>query len=228
MFGFLTLSLPQHPAYKTTILPLLQSGDKTFLDMGCCVGQELRSLVAAGVPSENLYGIDLFQGFLDVGYELFKDRETLKSTLLAADIFDENSETLKDLEGKMDIVHAGSFFYLFEWDQQVLAARRCVSLLRAQPGSILVGKQAGDVNAGQKSRPGKLGSRYRHNAESWKKLWEQVAKETGTEWDIAVRELEDKEYFREMTGGMDLSKLKSYGDWNPETTRRVEFLFRRI
>nr|A0A348HAY0.1 RecName: Full=O-methyltransferase phiE; AltName: Full=Phomoidride biosynthesis cluster protein E [fungal sp. ATCC 74256]BBG28502.1 putative methyltransferase [fungal sp. ATCC 74256] len=226
MFGFLTLSLPTHPSYPD-ILASLQSGKKTFLDIGCCVGQELRSLTYAGVPSENLYGVDLHQGFLDIGYELFRDSETLKSTLLAADVFDENSEVLKDVEGKIDVVHAGSFFHLFDWDQQVTAAKRVVRLLRPQPGSILVGKQAGDVNAGQKSRPGKLGSRYRHNAESWKKLWQQVAAETGTQWEVSVRELEDKEYFREMTGGVDLAKVKSYGDWNPETTRRIEFLFRR-
>ena len=68
--------------------------------------------------------------------------------------------------------------------------------------------------------------------------WEKIApllpatSPIGRPREVDVRELEDKEYFREITGGMDLNKInqqmKSYGDWNPETTRRVEFMFKRI
>jgi SAM-dependent methyltransferase len=218
MFGFLTLNIPSLPTYPS-LLSSLKEGDKTLLDMGCCVGQELRKLVYEGVPSEKLYGVDLHQGFLDVGYHLFRDRETLRSTLLAADIFDEENAALKQIEGSIDIVHAGSFFHLFDWNQQVCAAKRVVQLLKPQKGSMLVGRQAGDVNAGEKSRPGKLGSRYRHNAESWKKLWAQVARETGTQWGINVRELRDEEYFR--------NENVSYGDWNADSVRRIEFTFCR-
>lgn len=30
-----------------------------YLDVGCCLGQDIRKLVADGVPSAHLYGVEL-------------------------------------------------------------------------------------------------------------------------------------------------------------------------
>jgi hypothetical protein len=89
----------------------MQSG-ATFLDLGCCVAQDLRKLVYDGAPSKNTYGSDLQADFMNIGYDLFLDKDTLGTTFIAADIFDESEKSgLKVLEGTVDIIHAAFFFH---------------------------------------------------------------------------------------------------------------------
>ncbi|KAJ6015558.1 hypothetical protein N7540_010149 [Penicillium herquei] len=179
-FRFLDMSIPQSPAYPE-ILERLKSGQK-LLDVGCAVGQELRHLVYDGVPSENIYASDLRQDFFDIGYDLFADRSTLKSQFIVSDIFDDNSDLVKQLSNDLDIINAASFFHLFSWDQQITVAKRVVSLLRAQPGSLLIGRHVGRIDPADPED--KTVEHYRHNIETWKKLWKQVSAETGTEWEV--------------------------------------------
>ncbi len=61
-----------------------------------------------GAPSQNLYACDLKGEFLDLGYELFKDKETLKSHGFVADVFAPSS-ALDELNGKIDAVYAADF-----------------------------------------------------------------------------------------------------------------------
>ncbi|KAF1962140.1 hypothetical protein CC80DRAFT_487676 [Byssothecium circinans] len=81
-FAFLDLMVTDSPHYAT-ILQRLKSGE-TYLDLGCCVGQDIRKLVYDGAPSENTYGCDLESGFLDMGYDFFLDKTELKTTFIAA------------------------------------------------------------------------------------------------------------------------------------------------
>ena len=92
------------------------------MDLGCCFGQELRQLVVDGVPSEQLYRIDVDARFLDMGYDLFCDRETLRSKLIATDVLAQREQTdasvtqdkaLEGIKGNVDVIWAGSFFHLF-------------------------------------------------------------------------------------------------------------------
>lgn len=84
----------------------------------------------------------------------------------------------------MDIVNAASLFHLFSWDDQVTAVKQVISLLRPQPGVLVVGRQAGrrdPIVSGDKENAPK---RYAHNVETWKRLWRQVEEETGTKWKV--------------------------------------------
>ena len=165
-----------------------------LLDVGCCFGQDIRKLVADGAPARNLYGCDLRSGFLDLGYELFRDRGRLESRFMTADVFDERGE-LRELDGRVDIVHAASFLHLFGWDDQVQVARRLVKLLRPRKGSLVLGRQVGNIKPGEfASRSGK-GTMFRHNGESFKRMWDVVAGETGSRWDVVVtlEELRNRE-----------------------------------
>ncbi|KAL9591365.1 MAG: hypothetical protein Q9179_007798 [Wetmoreana sp. 5 TL-2023] len=100
---FLNLSLSRHPQYPEVLarlsrsrnaLPASQPGEslepkkppELFLDLGCCLGQDIRKLVVDGAASENLYGLDIEPHFIDLGYELFRDRRTLKSRFTIADL----------------------------------------------------------------------------------------------------------------------------------------------
>ncbi|KAJ5090700.1 hypothetical protein N7532_009384, partial [Penicillium argentinense] len=181
-FRFLDLSIPQSPVYSE-VLQRLKSGEK-LLDVGCAVGQELRQLVFDGVASENIYASDMRRDFFDIGYDLFADRNTLKSEFIMADIFDDNSDLVKKLTGSVNIVNAASFFHLFSWDQQVQAIKRVITLLRPEPGSLLIGRQAGREDPHDPDDKENSPSHFRHDSSTWKKLWDQVRRETGTKWQV--------------------------------------------
>jgi len=58
-------------------------------------------------------------------------------------------------------------------------------LLRDRKGSLLVGRQVGNLDAGEQvHRTNKGQTMFRHNVESFKKLWEEVGESTGTKWRV--------------------------------------------
>jgi hypothetical protein len=138
--------------------------------LGCCFGQELRKVAADGAVQENLYGSDLRAEFFEMGYRLFRDRGALKSKFIAADITDPSSP-LSELDGKIDIIYAGSFLHLFSYAELIEVCKRLTKLLREKKDSLILGRQVGNADAGdyvQKMNKG--GKMYRHNAESFKKM----------------------------------------------------------
>ncbi|KAL6713339.1 hypothetical protein ACLMJK_008804 [Lecanora helva] len=187
---FLSYTIPHHPYYEPT-LTRLRAG-ATFLDAGCCFGQELRFLVhQEGIPGKQLYGFDLEQGFLDMGYELFRDRERLGAGMFVGNLLADGDDSaapeaqqLHAHEGKMDIVHVASVLHSWRWDNQVRAAKRLVKLSKPQAGSMIIGNQMGSVNAGHYPMPTGIGYNYRHHEASMMRFWEQVGEETASKWKV--------------------------------------------
>jgi SAM-dependent methyltransferase len=180
------LAIALSPHYPQ-ILERLKTGNENFLDLGCCFGQEIRRLVADGAPSSNLYGSDLRREFFELGYEFFGDRQTLQSKFIAADVFDPNSG-LQELDGKIDILYAGSFLHLFGYEKQVEVCVRIVRLLKEKKGGLIVGRQVGHVEAGERShRTNNEETMFRHNEESFKNMWELVGEKTGSSWRVEVK-----------------------------------------
>jgi hypothetical protein len=169
------------------------------------------------VPSENLFASDLRQDFFDIGYDLFNDRDSLKTHFIMADIFDDNSDLVRNLANKIDIVNAASFFHLFDWDKQVTIAKRLIGLLHDKPGSLLIGRQVGRVDPPPPEKKHEAGKHYRHNPTTWKKLWEQVGSETGTKWEV--------EAWMEKWAGAD-SVMKGFHEGLE--TFKLRFTVRRI
>ena len=160
----------------------MKSGEQVFLDLGCAFAQDIRRLVADGVDSSKCYGSDLRLDFMELGYDLFRDRETLQSKFITGDVFDDDSP-LKELDGKVDIVGASAFFHLFSLERQKVVARRVAKLMKPQKGSLVVGIQVGnDVPGEVPTKSG--GSRYQHNLESWRKLWDEVGEEMGVKFEV--------------------------------------------
>lgn len=151
---------------------------------------------------------------MELGYDLFLDKNKLKSRFIPSDVFDPNSNLLKELTGKVDIIHTGSFFHLFDWNQQIEVAKRVVTLLRPRPGSLVIGRQIGNLEAKETLRRSGHGLRYRHNPESWEKFWEQVGNETGTKWKV---EAYSDEIFDDRNKGL-----------HEEGTIRLRFAVRRL
>ena len=152
---FLAFNLAAAPYYKT-MLERLQSG-ATLLDAGCCFGTETRYLANEGIPSSQLYGFDLEPKFLDLGYDLFRDRGKMQATFVVGDIlaapFLAKGRGLSSLEGKIDIVWASSFLHVWDWDEMILAVRRLLWLTVPKAGSMVVGRQLGSTEAGTHPMP---------------------------------------------------------------------------
>ena len=214
-FRFLDLAISQSLHYDT-ILERLRTGNENLLDLGCCFGHDIRKLVADGAPSNHIYGCDLRQEFFDLGYKLFCDKETLQSKFIAADIFDPSSE-LGSLEGQMDIIFSASFLHLFGFKDQLEICKRMVKLLRDKKGSMILGRQIGNLVAGERAHERREGkSRWRHNEESFKKMWDEVGELTGTKWRAEVE-----------TALFSEEERSGRGQWrDPEVTRLHFTVFR--
>ena len=194
-FRFLPPRLSQLPVYQI-LLDKLRSGD-IFLDAGCCFGQEIRYLVQAGVSSSQMYGFDLEQKFIELGYERFQDRDKLHAKFVSGDLLAEpgtaKSGGLGTLFEKMDIVFASSLLHFWDWDEMLLAAIRLVSFTRNKTGSMVVGRQMGSLKAGSYSMPEMEGRVYRHDVGSMKSFWDQVGVRTGSRWRVDTELYESEE-----------------------------------
>ena len=182
---FLEISIPKTLFYSR-IMRRLREG-ATFLDAGCCFAQELRYLVVGeGIPSVQLYGVDVEPRFIELGYDLFRDRDSLRSTFtygdLAATLDSAKNTELAHFKGRMDVVYVASVLHLWGWDDMVAAAKRLVELSCGAPGTMIVGNQLGSLDAGERAMP--FGMHFRHNVQTMKAFWEQVGQETGTRWVV--------------------------------------------
>jgi len=190
MFSFVRMRICKNPAYGTVLKRLLaddnNKSERTLVDLGCGFGQELRTLVAAGVAPTRLYGVDISDGFVKLGLELFRDKATMQSRFIVMDLLNSPSVPTQ-LQGKMNFVFAGAFFHLFGWDDQLTLSKRAVEMLKPEAGSMIFGNQLGCVEAQEDIVPDvPSGKIYFHDPESFRRLWRIVGEETGTEWEVQV------------------------------------------
>ena len=103
LFRFLDLDLyARKDVYPRLLSRLKGEEDCKFLDVGCCLGQDIRKLRFDGVPGERLFGAEINNGFIDLGYQLFRDRDTLGAKIMVADISDDQG-LLSGYAGKFDV-----------------------------------------------------------------------------------------------------------------------------
>jgi hypothetical protein len=210
---FIDLSLSRSPAYAR-VLSSLHAGSK-LLDLGCCVAQDMRKLVHDGAPAGQLYGAELEAPFIEMGYELFRDRESFKAHFMVADIFDVSEERpLKELEGKMDIMHAGLFLHLFNWEEQVAACERIVSILKPEPGVLVLGQQMGTTTPGLVNHGHRI--LFKHDKATFEKMWAEVGEKTGTKWAVEAN----------LDEGLGIKQGKR--KWDGGEARRLIFEVKRV
>jgi hypothetical protein len=118
--------------------------------------------------------------FFELGYDLFKDKGNLKSTLFKADIFDEDNVDMKRLEGDIDIIYAGSFLHLYGWDDQIKICKTLSRLMKKE-GTVLMGRQSGGKVVKEVTFPlHEENKMFVHNTESFRKMWDKASEATGT------------------------------------------------
>ncbi|KAL5334681.1 hypothetical protein BJX70DRAFT_377422 [Aspergillus crustosus] len=190
-FSFVELSIADSPYYPE-MLERTKQGDK-LLDLGCAFGQELRQLLYDGAPATNLYGSDIQQDFLNLGYELFLDRAILPdSQLIAADVLNKHSSLFTRLSGKLSIVYISLFLHVFEFEKQITVAENVLNLLAAQPGSLIVCRVTACRDQGVLTATRERMPYYYHDLASWRRLWEEVQSQTGVKLSIETWEQPDE------------------------------------
>lgn len=133
-----------------------------------------------------MYGIDIVSHW-DVGFNLYRDKDSFKAHFIEADMLsiDENPD-LRDLKGTADIISISAVLHQWDWTNQVEGAKR-VSLFTKGKNSLIVGYQIGNVEAKELVNKTVKLPQYRHNPESFAKLWDQVGVETGTKWTTSAK-----------------------------------------
>ena len=182
-FWFVNLGLSLHPRYNALLTRLRTQDPPTkFLDLGTCLGQDLRKLVVDGVVSPDvLYGFDYFAEYEDAGHRLFRDADRFRGRFIAGDLFDESPDgALEKTAGSWDVVNVTMFLHMYDWPTQVRACKRILKLLVKRKGSMVVGAQTGSVHAGDfHLKPplvaeGEERTLFRHNLETFRQMWESV------------------------------------------------------
>ncbi|KAI1632508.1 hypothetical protein F4809DRAFT_627466 [Biscogniauxia mediterranea] len=200
-FSFLNLTLRHQPSYASMVARL-KSGEARYLDIGFCLGQDIRKLVADGVPSQNIYGAELHGPFIDLGYDLWRDRDTLQAHLMQADALTLEGGSLGDLQGTIDYIHLGMVLHVFDRPRQALLLENCVRLLKPdQPGTMILGGAVGDVEGFQTSAGFFLNSDV-----TLRQLCAEVSERMGRRLDCRVNALDTDR-----------------GKWGTDRSRRLAF-----
>ncbi|GAB7327547.1 hypothetical protein MBLNU13_g11411t2 [Cladosporium sp. NU13] len=209
---YLVPQLRRLPAYPEIIQRVVQG--QVLADIGCFIGHDLRHLVNDGAPARNLYGFDIID-FWDLGFEMFQDRDRFKAHFVQADIMAADSK-LAEFKGKLDITYIAQVLHQWNWDGQIEACKRLTSL--SKPGSLIVGNQIGNSTAQAivlDSIPLPL---WRHNEQSFEKLWQEVGVATDTTWECSswLRNFEEMSWRAEDSA------------WMEEGACVLEFVVRRV
>ena len=163
------------------------------MDLGTCLGQDLRKLVVDGVPLQILYGSDIFAEYEGIGHELFRDVNTFQNRFITADLFDEAVDSaLVETQGTWDVINIIMFLHMYSWDDQVRACKRILQLLSRKPGSMVIGAQTGSIEPGEQVvKPpfvaeGEHKTIYRHSTDTFTRMWKIVARDEGVELKVDV------------------------------------------
>ncbi|KAK5662382.1 hypothetical protein OQA88_8292 [Cercophora sp. LCS_1] len=181
-FDFLDFNLSQRNRLYPRLLFRLQGGQK-FLDIGCCLGHDIRKLIFDGVPSSNVAGVELRAGFIDLGFELFRDKDKFEGRMLPGSIT-EDGEPWVQLEGQFDVVNFGMVFHCLTWDEQIQALGRALDALNGQKGNSVIGICVGTLDGRLENWTGKTVPA--HNEETFEKLVREFEEKTATKWEVQV------------------------------------------
>jgi hypothetical protein len=235
-FWFIEQGILRHPDY-TLVLDKLKSadGDAKFLDLGTCLGQDVRTLAYAGAPLSSLHGADVLPKFEAAGHALFKDSDRFDSShFITGDIFSDDDDLAKT-RGTWDIIHIAMFLHVFSFKDQEVASRNILRLLKSTEGSLVFGTQTGTMDPGELAlkpplcEPGERKTIYRHSKDTMKDMWEKAAKAVGfevkvwTEYDEEEAEQRAKG-IREKGEGWEKQERFFTGD----RERRIFFKVERV
>lgn len=215
-FRFLDLSLSQQPSYPA-IMQRLVAGDR-LLDVGCCLGQDLRKLAHDGAPPASLFGLEMQGEFISLAYEFFNDRDGpfRAATFIQADVLDVKKKEVAKVAGSFGIVHLGMVLHIWDLELQTKACERLVELLRDAKGVIIVGQSVGNVAGKEVYIPSRGHGIYKHDVDTFAAMWKEVGRRTGTEWIVRAQ----------LDSGLGIKQQQR--NWDEASTRRLSFEVVRV
>lgn len=172
-----------------------------LLDVGSCLGADVRKAAEDGFPVHNIIASDLKEAFSELGRNLFKSSSE-PILFIPGDIFDpaflsvsqpassvpegtmpdiQTLRSLNDLHGRVGVIHASKLFHLFDENKQLELARALGGLLSCESGSIICGTHtiASEKGIVRHTVLGVDLSYFCHSQETWASLWDGVVFEKG-------------------------------------------------
>ncbi|TLS30237.1 hypothetical protein PpBr36_02404 [Pyricularia pennisetigena] len=171
---FLKLQLRKNAEFDEAVRRT-QQGQK-LLDIGCAIGQDLRSLAHAGAPQNMLYGIDLEERFFEAGKFLFQDPD-VQITFRQADALD--PDALQDWHGHFSIITCSYVLHLMTMEEQEKLVEVMLKLLSGAPDDLVFGRTGGTEPEGRHEFIREGRRLYRHSTKSMEELWTRVATKSG-------------------------------------------------
>ncbi|KAL5521597.1 hypothetical protein ACEPAF_2345 [Sanghuangporus sanghuang] len=201
-FAFITLKISHLPPYQHLLKLGRERQGAIFLDLGCCVGNDVRKAVADGYPAENMVATDLVGAFWDLGHKLFKSTpETFPVGFIQGDVFDPQHlalgtpfydpprmprpvlsmlTSLTPLQGHVSALHTSLFFHLFSKEEQIKLAHLIAPLLSPIPGSMIFGAHTSKPVSGESQLAAIAKRIYCFSPEDWCALWDGGVFKKGT------------------------------------------------
>ncbi len=113
-----------------------------ILDYGCGTGDDLRALIKDGFPKENLIGYDMDWDSINVGFDIYLDKDKLKNLFIASPSFPFTSS-------EFQMVYSGSVLHVLKNRDQVCQYLQNVFSVLS-PGGIFFGSTLGRANVSSK------------------------------------------------------------------------------
>ncbi|KAI0742059.1 hypothetical protein C8Q80DRAFT_1110145 [Daedaleopsis nitida] len=205
-FAFLESRLALLPAYDQ-----LQELGKTrrhpiFVDIGCCLGTDVRKIAMDGYPKESILATDIVPEFWTLGHKLFNTTPaTFPVPIIPGNVLDpafleplpepfyapppepapalSSVSTLNALRGHVSAVSTCALFHLLDTEAAHLRLARAIAgLLSPAPGSMVLGFHRAwqEKRAHTETFAGRTHSMFLHSPESWTALWEEHVFRPGT------------------------------------------------
>ncbi|KAI9059639.1 hypothetical protein FKP32DRAFT_1596195 [Trametes sanguinea] len=206
-FGFVRFKLSRLPGYDQVIKLGKERKGAILLDVGCCLGDDVRKAAADGFPANQIVATDLHADYWELGHKLFRSTdESFPATFLPGNVFDpthieitapldsppsdpppelSSLKSLNPLRGHVSAIHASSFFHLFDEEKEEQIARAFAGLLSPLPGSVILGTQsAATATLGFKADVyGPEGGKFVvfcQSPEAWSEMWDGRVFKKGT------------------------------------------------
>lgn len=128
--------------------PRVHEGAGRFLDYGCGTGDNIRQLLRDGFPRGQITAFDINRESIDLGFDLYRDREEIGDLFVVAALFPFGPD-------EFDTIYSASVIHVIADDAEFRSyLARAFSSLR--PGGTLFGSTLGLTDGAQRS-PGARG-----------------------------------------------------------------------
>jgi len=134
-----------HPNYKEIMEKRDEIKKLRFIDLGCCMGTEIRQLLVEGAKKENVLGLDIQKEFIDIGIEMFGDDPSWKERFVITNVLEDDLSSqprlTSFLAGGVDVLYCSAVYHLLCEEDTYKLTRAVAKLLPS--GALYVGSTGG-------------------------------------------------------------------------------------